>query len=93
MFETEPAAAIVVPRGLKNESCHEWILVRLCRPTFDSVRWQNLSSHHHLGGLPARNNLQSRKSHNINDANSKVILISTNRIFISTNNSRYNPVI
>lgn len=26
MFETEPAAAIVVPRGLKNESCHEWIL-------------------------------------------------------------------
>lgn len=26
MFETKPAAAIVVPRGLKNESCHEWIL-------------------------------------------------------------------
>lgn len=25
VFETEPAAAIVVPRGLKNESCHEWI--------------------------------------------------------------------
>lgn len=22
----EPVAAIVVPRGLKNESCHEWIL-------------------------------------------------------------------
>lgn len=25
VFGTEPAAAIVVPRGLKNESCHEWI--------------------------------------------------------------------
>jgi len=25
VFETESAAAIVVPRGLKNESCHEWI--------------------------------------------------------------------
>lgn len=46
-----------------------------------------------LDGLPARNNLQSRKSRNINDANSKVLLISTNRIFILTNNSRYNTVI
>lgn len=88
VFGTEPAAAIVVPRGLKNESCHEWISGGIMPSHFRFHSMVEFIEPPTWSGLPARSNLRSRKSRAIStNANSTVIFVPTNHSGILPSNA------